>query len=78
MKDFSFAHLQETYPWAKSIVICISQYGKYHIPEHLQGLIGKAYLVDSRRDEQSKELKVCAFTVVKNVNLISLKFPYPQ
>lgn len=54
---YRFAHLQDTYPWAKSIVICISQYGKYHVPENLQGLIGKAYLFDSRRDQQSKELQ---------------------
>ncbi len=54
---YRFAHLQESYPWAKSIVIGVSHYGKYHVPEHLQGLIGKAYLFDSRRDEQSKELQ---------------------
>ena len=52
---YRFAHLQDQYPWAKSIVVCVSPYGKYHVPEHLQGLIGKAYLFDSRRDEQSKE-----------------------
>jgi epoxyqueuosine reductase len=54
---YRFTRLQETYPWAKSIVIGVSHYGKYHIPEHLQGLIGKYYLFDSRRDEQSKELQ---------------------
>lgn len=54
---YHFAHLQDLYPWAKSIVIGVSHYGKYHVPEHLQGLIGKAYLFDSRRDEQSKELQ---------------------
>lgn len=52
---YRFSNLRDIYPWAKSIVICISDYGKYHVPEHLQGLIGKAYLFDSRRDEQSKE-----------------------
>lgn len=57
-KDFyGFAHLQDTYPWAKSIVICVRQYGKYHIPEHLKGLIAKYYLVDSRRDENSKDFQ---------------------
>ncbi|AJQ26345.1 epoxyqueuosine reductase [Pelosinus fermentans] len=50
-----FAHLQDTYPWAKSIVVCVGQYGKYHVPEHLQGLIGKAYLFDNRIDERAKE-----------------------
>jgi len=54
---YRFAHLRDLYPWAKSIVICVSHYGKYHVPEHLQGLIGKYYLFDARRDAQSKELQ---------------------
>lgn len=54
---YRFAHLQELYPWAKSIVICVRQYGKYRVPGHLQGLIGKAYLFDSRIDEQSKDFQ---------------------
>jgi epoxyqueuosine reductase len=54
---YGFAHLQDKYPWAKSIVICVRQYGKYHIPEHLQGLIAKYYLVDSRTDENSKSFQ---------------------
>ncbi|MBM7868649.1 epoxyqueuosine reductase [Clostridium pascui] len=52
---YRFAHLQDTYSWAKSIVICVRQYGKYHIPEHLKGSIAKYYLVDSRRDENSQD-----------------------
>ena len=54
---YTFAHLQDTYPWAKSIVICARQYGKYNVPEHLKGLIAKYYLFDSRRDEQSKDFQ---------------------
>ncbi|MBE6069591.1 MAG: epoxyqueuosine reductase [Clostridium lundense] len=54
---YRFAHLQDTYPWAKSIVICVRQYGKYHIPEHLKGSIAKYYLVDSRTDESSKDFQ---------------------
>lgn len=54
---YRFAHLEDLYPWAKSIVICARQYGKYHIPEHLNGLIAKYYLVDSRTDENSEEFK---------------------
>jgi epoxyqueuosine reductase len=56
-KFYHFAHLQDTYPWAKSIVICVRQYGKYHIPEHLKGLIAKYYLVDSRTDENSEDFQ---------------------
>lgn len=52
---YQFAHLQEIYPWAKSIVICVRKYGKYHIPEQVEGLIAKYYLVDSRTDEYSKD-----------------------
>jgi epoxyqueuosine reductase len=51
---FKFADLEQAYPWATSVVICSIWYGKYHIPEHLEGLIGKAYLVDDRRDTRSR------------------------
>lgn len=54
---YRFAHLQDIYPWAKSIVICARQYGKYHVPEHLNGVIAKYYLFDSRTDECSKDLQ---------------------
>jgi epoxyqueuosine reductase len=54
---YRFTHLQDTHPWAKSIVICVRQYGKYHIPEHLKGLIAKYYLTDSRTDEHSKDFQ---------------------
>jgi len=50
-----FVNLDDTYPWAKSIVICVREYGKYNIPEHLEGMIAKYYLIDSRTDEHSKE-----------------------
>lgn len=54
---YRFTRLQETYPWAKSIVVCVRPYGQYDIPKHLEGLIGKAYLVDSRRNEQSQDFQ---------------------
>ena len=49
----SYAEPLQTYPWAKSVVICARWYGKYHIPEHLEGLIGKAFLADTRLDARS-------------------------
>lgn len=55
--QYRFTHLQDTYPWAKSIVICVRKYGKYHIPEHLKGMIAKYYLVDGRKDENSKDFQ---------------------
>ena len=51
----SFAALAERYPWAKSIVVCLVSFCKYAIPEHLDGAIGKNYLVDVRSSEVCKE-----------------------
>jgi len=55
--QYRFTQLQDTYPWAKSIVICVRKYGKYHIPEHLKGMIAKYYLVDGRKDKNSKDFQ---------------------
>ena len=52
---FSFAELEKKFPWAKSVIICVRHYGKYHIPEHLHGMIAKYYLVDSRKDKNSND-----------------------
>jgi epoxyqueuosine reductase len=52
---YSFANLENDYPWAKSVIVCTRIYGKYKIPNHLDGLIGKYYLVDSRTNENSKD-----------------------
>lgn len=54
---YRLAHIQDTYPWAKSVVICVRKYGKYHIPEHLKGVISKYYLLDSRTDQNSKDFR---------------------
>jgi epoxyqueuosine reductase len=50
-----YAEPQQMFPWAKSVIICAQWYGKYHIPQHLEGLIGKAYCVDFRIDPGSNE-----------------------
>jgi epoxyqueuosine reductase len=52
------AHLYEklrpnAYPkqqadWAQSVIVCISRYGKYRLPEGVEGHIGKYYLTDGR------------------------------
>lgn len=49
-----YAFPEETYEWAKSVVVCITRYGKYKIPEHLEGLIGKYYLYDHKLQPSSK------------------------
>jgi epoxyqueuosine reductase len=53
----SYAEPNEEYPWAKSVVVCVRWYGKYYIPKHLDGLIGKSFLLDTRRDTSSIEYK---------------------
>jgi len=54
---FRFANLRDERPWAKSIVVCVINYGIYNLPEHLKGLIGRHYLADIRLDENCKEHK---------------------
>lgn len=54
---YRFAYLQKEYPWAKSIVVCVRQYGKYHIPKHTKGLIAKCYMTDGRKDERSPDYR---------------------
>lgn len=49
----AFSHMEETYPWAKAVVVCSFWYGKYRIPERLQGHIAKYYLTDGRKDPAS-------------------------
>ena len=55
-----FAKHDETEPWAKSIIVCAGHYGKYKVPEELQGRIGKYYLMDYRVAPESKEYKAAA------------------
>ncbi len=52
---YKFGQLEKEYPWAKSIVICVVRYGKYKVPENMEGLIGKYYLFDFRLDQHTKE-----------------------
>jgi epoxyqueuosine reductase len=48
-----FSAPAEKSPWGRSIVVCSRRYGSYRIPENLNGLIGKAYQCDERRDRKS-------------------------
>ena len=52
-----FAKPEEKDPWVRSIIVCVGRYGKYNIPEELQGRIGKYYLTDYRVAPESKENK---------------------
>lgn len=51
-----FFNLQETYPWAKSIVVLALRYGKYKVPDALK-TIGKTYLFDNRPNVHSAEYR---------------------
>jgi epoxyqueuosine reductase len=50
----AFAEPERKYPWARSVVICSWRQGVYRIPKGLDGMIGKSYLFDERRDRNSE------------------------
>lgn len=50
---YGYAQPAERYPWARSVVVCASWYGKYRIPEKMQGRIGKSFLADVRREPRA-------------------------
>lgn len=52
---YRFTNIQNSHPWAKSIVICVRKYSNYRVPEHLHGMVAKYYLFDSRTDEKSED-----------------------
>lgn len=52
---YRFLRLEQTHPWVKSIVVCVRRYGKYAVPESAEGKIGRYYLTDWRRDENSPD-----------------------
>jgi epoxyqueuosine reductase len=49
--------LEKEFPWAKSVVVVVTNLGKYKIPEHLKDNIGKSYLFDPRIDSGSAEFQ---------------------
>jgi epoxyqueuosine reductase len=49
--------IEDLYPWAQSVVVCVWQYGKYDIPPNLEGYVGKYYQVDGRRNEESEQFR---------------------
>lgn len=54
---YKMANPLKKYPWAKAVVVCAMPYNKYDIPQHLQGRVGRCYLVDSRRKRQSPDFQ---------------------
>ena len=43
----SAAGLKDNYPWAKSIVVCISWIGKYRFPKKLEGMYSKGFYISN-------------------------------
>ncbi|MDR1132563.1 MAG: hypothetical protein LBL05_00280, partial [Synergistaceae bacterium] len=51
-----FANIKEHIPWAKSIIVLVSHYGHYVLPEKsITASYGKSYLVDMRFNPNSPE-----------------------
>jgi len=42
------AKVKDLYPWAKSVIVCIRDYGRYRVPPGLKGYIARNYLFDCR------------------------------
>jgi len=53
-----FAEPQKRYPWAKSIIALVSSYAGYNVPEGFDGIYGKAYMFDTRLDENCREAEM--------------------
>ncbi|GHT00531.1 Fe-S oxidoreductase [Synergistales bacterium] len=49
-----FADLRKEFPWAESVVVCSRRVGVYRVPDNLNGVIGKHYLMDARRDRAAE------------------------
>jgi epoxyqueuosine reductase len=55
---YPLANVQRKFPWARSVVVFVYNYGKFRIPDKLRGHIGSAYLFDSRRDRMSEANRI--------------------
>jgi len=49
-----YADVCQTFPWARSLVVCVNDQTKYEIPNSLLGRVGRAYMFDGRRDKRSE------------------------
>lgn len=52
---YKYAFPEKAYAWAKSIIVCITRYGKYKIPDKISSMIGKYYLYDYKLQQYAKE-----------------------
>lgn len=50
-----FSEIQKIYPWAESVIVCVTWQGKYKYPEPLRGKYAKAYMLSSHTVPVSRE-----------------------
>ena len=62
----------ERYPWAKSVVVAVSHFGRYKMPEYLRGLIARHYLFDGRYEPRAAEYQA-VFAMEDYLNSLGLK-----
>ena len=55
---FGLSKPQKKFPWAKSIIILVTNYSGYNVPNGFDGMYGKSYMFDGRLDKNSKEFKM--------------------
>lgn len=48
-------NLRQQYPWGKSVVVTVSNYGHYKVPDALKNHIGKHYIFDGRSNPECEE-----------------------
>ncbi len=57
-----YASPETVYPWAKAVIVCVTDYSRYHVPEPLDGRIGRYYLFDHKLQPQAPgNLRIAAF-----------------
>lgn len=59
---YNRALVKDRLSWAKSIIVCLRYYGKYHIPQQVKGYIARNYLFDCRVPQNPDYLMVKNFT----------------
>lgn len=56
-RQMRLAQFRDEFPWAKSVVVAVSAYNKYDLPQELRDHIGKSYLTDIRTDANTQEYR---------------------
>lgn len=68
-----YAHPDQTYEWAKSVIVCITSYSKYKVPDVFNDHIGKYYLYD-HKFQQDAEMNKNILAFEKYLEELEVKF----